>query len=80
MQTSILELRENFKNFKSLSRTIFIVCGLTITIWNINVNLQIYLKFITKTEMGIETNERAALPYITICLNSMHSLGKHGLN
>ena len=62
-------------NVRAFCRAIFFVSGLMITIVNINLNLQIYLKLMTKTEMTIERDAQALLPCVTICLNSMHSRG-----
>ena len=63
-------------HFQSFLRITFIVWGLAVTVWNVNYNLQIYLKYLTKTEMTIEPNTRTARPPLTICLNSLHSKSK----
>ena len=60
-------------HLQSFVRKTFIVFGMAVTVWNVNYNLQIYLKHGTKTEMTIETNDRTAWPSLTICLNSLHS-------
>ena len=63
-------------NIKLLIRLLFMVFGLTVTVTNIKLDLEMYLQRMTKTEMTIENNAATAFPSITICLNSMHSRGK----
>ena len=66
----------SYSHLQSFVRITFIVFGMAVTVWNINYNLQIYLKYLTKTEMTIETNHRPARPSLTVCLNSLHSKSK----
>lgn len=68
----ISKIRYEFKYFV---RVIFVVVGLGITIWQLNHNVHMFMKNHTKTEVTVESNTLTPFPSVTICLNSMHSLG-----